>query len=214
MAETLAARLRGLYAITPDDPDTDALIARVDAALRGRPALLQYRNKAASPALQRRQAQALAGRCRAQAVPLIINDDIQQAKTVGAAGVHLGRDDGDLAAARALLGTDAIIGITCYGDLERARAAQHGGASYVAFGSVYPSPSKPRAPRVSLDVLHEAASTLHIPVCAIGGICRDNAAPLVAAGVDLLAVINDLFGDDDPAAAAIAFARLFEPPPV
>lgn len=210
VAEAVTPALRGLYPITPDLIDSGALLAQVEAVLTARPALLQYRNKLADAELRSRQAGALARLCRRRSVPLIVNDDAQLALRVGAAGVHLGEHDGSLAAARQLLGPRAIIGVSCYDKLDLAIAAAAGGASYVAFGSVYPSPTKPNARRASLDLLREAKPSLSVPICAIGGIRRAHAPGLIAAGVDLLAVISDLFEDPDPQSAAADYGRMFD----
>ncbi|MGQ0798637.1 MAG: thiamine phosphate synthase [Pseudomarimonas sp.] len=201
--------LRGLYAITPDDADTLHLLDRVKSVLTAKPALLQYRNKSASPALQEAQAYALATLCRDADVPLIINDNAALALQVGAAGVHLGVDDGALDDARATLGPAAIIGVSCYGSLLLAEQAEARGATYVAFGSVFASSTKPNAEQINLSVLEEARRRLRVPICAIGGIERRNAAPLIAMGVDLVAVISDVFDDPQPALAAMQFGRLF-----
>jgi len=198
---------RGLYLITPDDADTPRLLARV-AAVLPQAALLQYRNKRADPGLQRVQAEALARLCRTQGVPLVINDDAALALAVGAQGVHLGEDDGDLAVARRLLGDDAIAGVSCYNEATRARAAAEAGASYIAFGAFFPSGTKPNARRAMPDLLQGSAE-LGVPRVAIGGITPDNARGLVEAGADLLAVIGGVFDAPDPVAAARAFRALF-----
>lgn len=204
----LRASLRGLYAITPDEPDTARLLARIGAVL-DRATLLQYRNKAADPALRRAQASALAALCREAGVPLIINDDVALAEAVGAAGVHLGEHDGEFAAARERLGAEALIGVSCYDDLTRAHAAAAAGADYIAFGAFFPSTTKPNARRATPDLLRDSAA-LGLPRVAIGGITPDNGGSLVAAGADLLAVIGGVFDAPDPAAAARAFRRCFE----
>lgn len=203
-------RLRGLYAITPDSADSEALLRRVQSVLSGRPAALQYRNKLAGAAQRRAEAHALAAMCRRHGVPLIVNDDVELALEVDAAGVHLGRDDGALPAARARLGA-RLLGASCYDSLALARAAVAQGADYVAFGSMFPSPTKPAAVRAPLE-LFGAARALGVPLVAIGGITLDNAPALVAAGADCAAVISALFDAPDPGAAARAFARLFERP--
>ncbi|HEX7731319.1 MAG TPA: thiamine phosphate synthase, partial [Rhodanobacter sp.] len=125
-------------------------------------------------------------------------------------GVHLGRDDGDVAAARAVMGAGAIVGVSCYDSLERARTAAAAGADYIAFGAFFPSPTKPHAVRASPDLLRQSA-TLGLPRVAIGGITPDNAPSLVEAGADLLAVISAVFGAADVRAAAQRFARLYPP---
>ncbi len=201
--------LRGLYAITPDTADTGHLIVLVRQALRGGVRLVQYRNKAADPALRRLQAQALLALCRDLGVVLIINDDLDLALEVDADGVHLGRDDGAIAAARSRLGDGRMLGVSCYDQLQRAREAAGEGADYVAFGSVFASPSKPGAVRSPLALLTEAKRELGLPVAAIGGITVDSAPAVIAAGADLLAVISDLFDAPDVADRARAYGRLF-----
>jgi thiamine-phosphate pyrophosphorylase len=197
--------MRGLYAITPDIAELEPLLHKVEQALKAGVALLQYRNKVISKDKRLLQAKELASLARGYGVPLIINDDIEIAASVGANGVHLGREDGDLAAARARL-PGRILGASCYNDLEKARAAVRAGANYVAFGSVFPSPTKPQAVRAPLSLF---ASNLGVPLCAIGGITLDNAPALIAAGADLLAVITDLFDAPDIAARAAQYRKLF-----
>lgn len=201
--------LSGLYAVTPDLDDTTELLRRVGQALQGGLRLLQYRNKPAAAALRREQAGALLALCRAQSVPLVINDDLQLALEIGADGAHLGREDGDLATARAALGPGKLLGISCYDDIGRAREAKRVGADYVAFGSFFASPTKPAAVRAPLTLLGAAKAGLGLPVCAIGGITLQNAPQLIAAGADLLAVITDLFEAPDIRARAAAYTSLF-----
>jgi thiamine-phosphate pyrophosphorylase len=203
---------RGLYAITPDDPDTERLAERVAAALAGGVAIVQYRNKAASPALARRQADRLAALCRGAGVPLIVNDDPRLALEVDAAGAHLGADDGDLAAARALLGPDRLLGASCYNRPALAAAARDAGADHVAFGAVFVSATKPQAVRAPLALFADPAARAGLPAVAIGGITVDNAAEAIAAGAHALAVISDLFGAADIAARAREYRQLFERP--
>lgn len=202
---------RGLYAITPDEADTARLLRRVETVLGAGAHWLQYRNKAADAALQRAQVRALQPLCRAHGVPLIVNDDWRLAAELGADGAHLGEDDGELAAARAALGADAILGASCYDDIGLARAAAAHGASYVAFGAFFVSPTKPNARRAAPEVLAQAAP-LGLPRVAIGGIAPDNAGPLVDAGADLLAVISGVFDAPDPAAAVRAYLSCFQEP--
>jgi thiamine-phosphate pyrophosphorylase len=203
------ARLRGLYAVTPDMDDTAELVARVRAALDGGAALLQYRSKLADAWLRRRQAQALLACCREAGARLIVNDAPALAGDLGADGAHIGREDGDARAARAVLGDDRLLGVSCYADLERARAAQREGASYVAFGAAFASATKPQAPLAPASIYRQARAELRLPIAAIGGITLANAPSLIAAGVDLLAVIRDLFDAPDVAARAAAYAALF-----
>ncbi|KRG70013.1 thiamine phosphate synthase [Pseudoxanthomonas dokdonensis] len=200
---------RGLYLITPDETDSERLLARVAPLLALDVCWLQYRNKRADAGQRRQQAHALQTACAAAGVPLIINDDVALAADVGAAGVHLGEDDGDIAAARAALGADAIIGASCYDQLQLARQAVAAGASYVAFGAFFPSRSKQATRRASPQLLTQAAS-LNVPRVAIGGISPDNTGPLIAAGADLVAVIAGVFDAPDPIASARAYLACFQ----
>lgn len=197
-------KLRGLYAITPEAIDGADLFARVDRAIAGGIAVLQYRRKALAGV---DEARALAGRCRAAGVLFIVNDDVDLALACDADGVHLGRHDGGLAAARERL-KDRVLGASCYDSMEAARAAVAAGAGYVAFGSVYASPTKPGAVRAPHSLFSEARA-LRVPLVAIGGITLENAPPLLRAGADALAVISDLFDAPDIEARARAYGMLF-----
>ena len=197
--------MRGLYAITPDLADTALLTAKVETALKAGVAMLQYRNKDLAKDKRILQAKELAALARGYGVPFIVNDDLDIALAVGANGVHLGKDDGDLAGARAKL-SGKILGASCYADIHKARAAVRAGADYIAFGSVYPSSTKPGAVRAPLELF---AHDLGVPRCAIGGITVQNAPALVRAGADLLAVISDLFDAPDIAARASQYRSLF-----
>lgn len=198
--------MRGLYAITPDIADTSALAAKVEQALKAGVAMLQYRNKVISKDKRLLQARELAPLARGYGVPFIVNDDLDIALAVGANGVHLGKDDGDIAVARAQL-AGKVLGASCYDDLDKAKSAVRAGADYVAFGSVYPSPTKPGAVRAPLSLFgHE----LGVPRCAIGGITLKNAPALINAGASLLAVISDVFDAPDITARAAAYRKLFE----
>jgi thiamine-phosphate pyrophosphorylase len=199
---------RGVYLVTREEPDTARLAAAVGAAIDGGVVLVQYRDKSTDADHRRRQGEALRAITCAAGVPLLVNDDVDLARAIGADGVHLGRDDAGLETARAALGPAAIIGVSCYSDVDRARRLAAAGADYVAFGSVYPSSTKPAAPRAPLSVFTEAAG-LGVPRAAIGGIDATNAAMLAAAGADLLAVIGAVFDAGDPRAATRAIADAF-----
>jgi thiamine-phosphate pyrophosphorylase len=201
--------ISGLYAVTPDVADTPALVAAAGAALAGGARLLQYRNKQAPEALRLEQAGALLTLCRKHQVPLLINDSLDLALAVSADGLHLGAEDGSLAAARARLGPGRILGASCYDRLELALEAERLGADYVAFGSFFPSSVKPGAVRASPALLRSAKHRLSIPVVAIGGITAENAPELIAAGADSVAVISALFDADDIRGAARRFSALF-----
>ena len=203
------ARLRGLYLVTPDGLAGEDLMRRAAQALGGRPALLQYRSKHPDAALRRTQAQALGALCRSAGVLFIVNDDVELALAVAADGVHLGRDDGDIGAARAMLGAQRIIGASCYDEWPRAAAAVAAGADYIAFGAVFASPTKPAAVRAPLELFARAQRAFDLPCAAIGGITLDNAHEPLAAGADLLAVVSDVFDAPDPGARAAAYRALF-----
>ena len=200
-------KLRGLYAITPENEDGTKVLDQVYEALDGGISALQYRNKKASFFLKLGQAKAFAALCRTREVPFIVNDNIDIAIASDADGVHLGRDDGDLAAARSRL-KGKILGVSCYDSLAAARAAVAAGADYVAFGSVFPSPTKPSAVRAPLALFGEARA-LGVPLVAIGGVTLRNAPLLLGAGADCLAVIADLFEAPDIAEKARAYGKLF-----
>lgn len=204
--------LRGLYAITPDWADTRRLLDATEAVLAGGCRILQYRNKAAGDCHRQEQAVALRGLARRYGALLIINDNVDLALFAEADGVHLGEDDGELAAARARMGSAAIIGASCYQSLELARDAARAGADYLAFGSFFASSTKPLARRAD-PALFEAArreAGAALPLCAIGGITLDNAAPLLLAGADMLAVITALYEAADPRLATERFIKHFE----
>lgn len=188
-------KLRGLYAITDSQLLAGKFLPYVQAALDGGVTLLQYRDKSQDEARRLREAEALADLCSRYKTRLIINDDAELAARLGV-GVHLGQTDGPLTPARTLLGREAIVGSTCHADLALAEQAAREGASYVAFGRFFNSVTKPGAPTADTALLDLARTRLKLPICAIGGITLDNAAPLVAHGVDLLAVIHGLFGAD------------------
>ena len=200
---------RGLYLITPDESDTAHLLARTAPLLAAGVTWLQYRNKSAGDALRHEQASALQSLCTSAGVPLIINDDVRLARSVGAAGVHLGEDDGDIAAARALLGEQAIVGASCYDQLPLAQRAVSAGANYVAFGAFFHTRSKTGTRQASVELLAQSAS-LGVPRVAIGGITPDNARSLVEAGADLVAVISGVYDAADPIAAVHAYRRCFD----
>ena len=197
---------RGLYALT-DGPRED-LFEVVSQALAGGARLLQYRDPTTDAARRHAEATALRQLCHDCGVPLIIDDDIALAKAVGADGVHLGNDENDIGAARSVLGSHAIIGVSCRDSLQLAQAAARAGASYLSFGAFFPSPTKPLAPRASIDLLRQSAA-LGVPRVAIGGITPDNGAALIEAGADFLAAVSALFGASDVRAVAQSFAGLF-----
>ena len=199
--------LHGLYAIadtgvlTPDRFET-----ALDQALQGGARIVQYRDKTDERERRAEQAATLVGLCRHHGAVAVINDDVELALASGADGVHVGRDDTEPAAVRDLLGPGRLLGVSCYNDLARALDAIACGADYVAFGSVYPSATKPEAVHAPLSLIEHARHQLELPLCAIGGITADNAAEVFAAGADMVAVLRDLFCSDDVRARAARIA--------
>lgn len=202
--------LKGLYAITDATLiSPDNFSAAIRAVIAGGAAIIQYRDKSNDLVLRRQQASRLIEICREHSVLCLINDDCALAAELGADGVHIGRDDAELQQARSLLGPQAIIGVSCYNDLNAAQRAQALGANYVAFGRFFSSPTKPDAAPATLEVLRQARQSLHIPICAIGGITPENAPPLIKAGADMLAVISGVFGTNDIQRAARRYRNIF-----
>ncbi len=204
--------LRGLYAITDSQLLADGrLLPYVEAALKGGAQLLQYRDKSEDAARRLRQAEALRDLCLRHGAQLIINDDAELAARLGV-GLHLGQSDGSLAAARALLGRDAIIGATCHAQLELAEQARQEGASYIAFGRFFDSQTKPGAPAATPELLEQARARFRLPIVAIGGVTLDTAPQLIARGASMVAVIHALFAAENAAEVerrARAFSQLF-----
>jgi thiamine-phosphate pyrophosphorylase len=201
---------RGLYAIADTSLIApERLVAAVEQAVLGGAVAVQYRDKSGYTEMRRRQGRALLEVCREHRVPLIINDDTGLALELEADGVHLGKDDATLAEARRLLGEAAIVGASCYNRAELALNARAQGADYVALGRFFPSSSKPRAVQASVEMLAEVRPRLRLPIVVIGGITPENGASLLEAGADMLAVIQGVFGQPDPRAAAARYAALF-----
>ncbi len=203
--------LKGLYVITDARLiGGERLIPAVESAIRGGARWVQYRDKQRDHSRRLSEATALADCCRRHHVGFIVNDDIELALASRADGVHLGEEDPSLPRARRILGSQAIIGISCYDRLDAATEAEQQGADYVAFGSVFPSPTKPEAVHADLALICQARATLSIPVCAIGGINAGNAAQVAAAGADMLAVISGVFSEDDIESVARRIASAFD----
>jgi len=203
--------LRGLYAITDAQLASGLGLERqVRAALAGGARIIQYRDKGSDPSRRLNETRALQHLCRESGAPLIINDNLELAVSIGADGIHLGRDDPDPEGARLQLGPDAIIGVSCYNRFELALDAQQAGADYIAFGRFFPSSIKPDAVQATSSLLHRAAKELAIPVVAIGGITPENGGALIEAGADMLAVIHAVFGQTDIQAACESFKQLFD----
>ena len=201
--------IKGLYAITPDSADLNTLIQKTQLAIEGGAFMVQYRSKIHDRDVKMQQCAAILRLCREYDVPCIVNDDVEICRILKADGVHLGEKDDNIAEVRHILGEDAIIGSSCYDQLNRAKQAQKEGASYVAFGAVFPTPTKPNAPRTTLELLRKAKSEIQIPIVAIGGITMNNAHDVIETGIDAIAVITCLYESNSIKETAETFSQMF-----
>lgn len=204
--------MNGLYLVTPDWDDTKKLLEITESALRGGAAMVQYRHKTADPVLRQEQAECLQELCASYQRPFIINDHLDLCLALDADGIHVGGTDASVAAVRALIGPDKIVGASCYGDLGLARSAAQSGASYVAFGGFYPSRVKKYPVTTSPEIVAQSKAEIALPAVVIGGMTHENAVPLFAEGADMVAAISSVYLADDPEAAARLFAQLFARP--
>ncbi len=204
-----APPIAGLYLLADESirPFAD-WTTLMPALLRSGVRLVQYRAKQIPAAQQRAHAEQLLGWCREQKIPLLINDDVRLCQDIGAQGVHLGRSDGAVAAARQALPAGSLVGHSCYADLNRARSAIAQGASYVSFGRLFASSTKPEASPAGLDIISRASAQLNVPICGIGGIDADNALRVRTAGAQLLCVGAGVLGQPDPVAACQKLATI------
>jgi len=201
--------IKGLYAITPDMADLNTLVHKTQLVIEGGAFMVQYRSKIQDRAVKIQQCAAILRLCREYDVPCIVNDDVEMCRILEADGVHLGENDDNIAEVRRILGEDAIIGSSCYDQLDRAKQAQKEGATYVAFGAMFPTPTKPNAPRATLELLREAKSEIEIPIVAIGGITVNNAHDVIEAGIDAIAVITSLYESNSIKETAETFLKMF-----
>ena len=201
--------IKGLYAITPDSADLNTLIQKTQLAIEGGAFMVQYRSKIHDRDVKMQQCAAILRICREYDIPCIVNDDVEMCRVLEADGVHLGENDDNIAEVRHILGEDAIIGSSCYDQLDRAKQAQKEGASYVAFGAMFPTPTKPNAPRATLELLREAKSEIQIPIVAIGGITMNNAHDVIETGIDAIAVITSLYESNSIKETAETFSQMF-----
>ena len=201
--------IKGLYAITPDMADSNSLLQKTQLAIEGGAFMVQYRSKIQDRDVKMQQCAAILRLCREYKIPCIVNDDVDMCRILEADGVHLGEKDDNIADVRRILGEDAIIGSSCYDQLNRAKQAQNEGASYVAFGAMFETLTKPNAPRATLELLREVKSQIKIPVVAIGGITMNNAHDVIETGIDAIAVINSLFEAKTIKETAETFSKMF-----
>lgn len=203
-------RGHGLYAITDTaNLSFEIMLCKTEEILRAGAKILQYRNKQANQDTRISEAEQLVELCKQFTVPLIINDDIALAAHVYADGVHLGKSDSSIAEARKYLGNQAIIGYSCYNDLDRANEAVIAGADYISFGAFFPSPTKPDAVHATPEIIRAAKQQFDVSVVAIGGITPENGQSLIDAGADMLAVISGLYTSDTPFNTATKYGNLF-----
>jgi len=202
--------IKGLYAITPDSADLNTLIQKTKSAIEGGAFMVQYRSKIQDRDVKMQQCDAILRLCREYEIPCIVNDDVDMCRILEADGVHLGEKDDNIAEVRHILGEDAIIGSSCYDQLDRAKSAQKEGASYVAFGAMFPTSTKPNAPRATLALLKEAKREIQIPIVAIGGITVNNAHDVIKTGIDAIAVITSLYEAKSIKETAETFAKMFQ----
>jgi len=210
--EAETSQLGGIYLLTPDvgAGTFESVLNVVQQSLKAGVRAIQYRDKTAGPTQRLERARELVVLTRAARALLIVNDSVELALSSGADGVHVGRDDGDLEDARRRL-PQKLLGVSCYNELGRARDAVTAGADAIAFGSVYPSLTKPTAVRAPLSLLSDArAAWPQQRIIAIGGINTDNVATVAAAGADAAAVLDAIFGATNPAAAARELVRRFD----
>lgn len=200
--------INGLYVITPDEPDTNKLSAMVLATLKGGARLVQYRAKTINKAQQFLQAEVIKELCDRYNAYLIINDNIELCIHLDAFGVHLGKDDGMIETARKIIGTEKVIGVSCYNSLDRVRLVKDSGADYLALGAFFNTCTKPKARKVSLNIFKKARVQTQLPIVAIGGITLENAPSLISEGIKTIAVIKSLFMSDNIEATTRQFINL------
>ncbi len=189
--------------------DLNTLIQKTQSAIEGGAFMVQYRSKIHDHDVKIQQCAAILRLCREYEIPCIVNDDVDMCRILEADGVHLGEKDDNIAEVRRILGEDAIIGSSCYDQLERAKRAQKEGASYVAFGAMYPTSTKPNAPRATIGLLREAKPQIQIPIVAIGGITVNNAHDVIETGIDAIAVINSLYESNSIKETAETLSQMF-----
>lgn len=203
--------MAGIYLLTPDfDCRSDTVFDIVQQSLDAGVRAIQYRDKSATATQRLDRARRLATMTHAADALLIVNDSIEIASDSGADGVHIGREDGDVAAARRRL-PHHLLGVSCYNELELARAAVLAGVDAIAFGSIYSSVTKPHAVRAPLSLLSEArAAWPQQRIIAIGGISAENVGAVASAGADAAAVMDAIFGAENPASAVRELMRRFD----
>ena len=205
--------LKGLYVITDEKLtpyENGEIFKKVEEALQGGAKIVQLRDKTNSNEFLLPYAIKLKELSHKYSAIFIVNDRVDLAKLCDADGVHIGKDDSSITLARKILGKNKIIGVSCYGDIEKAKLMEKLSADYVSFGSFYSSPTKPEAKVIDKETLIEAKKILKIPICAIGGITAEKAEELIKLGADMVAVISDIWNAKDIKKRAKEYKVLFE----
>ncbi len=186
--------LAGVYAITDNIlTPHNTILEKVSEALLGGVKLIQLRDKKSNDIDLIEICDDIRSLCKAHDAIFIINDRVELTKKVKADGVHVGFHNLSVPETRAILGKDFIIGASCYGDIERAKKVEKEGADYAAFGAFFPSPTKPNAKVISMDIIKQAKDQLKIPVCVIGGINKDNIKKVIPYKPDMYAMVSSIF---------------------
>jgi thiamine-phosphate pyrophosphorylase len=189
--------LQGIYAITDEVlTPKSSIVSQAEEALQAGASLIQLRDKSSTDDELEDIARSLQNLCVKHKATFFINDRVSLARRIGADGVHVGFTDKSVKETREEVGEHMLIGVSCYGDLERAKQAVKDGADYVAFGAFYPSVTKPKADVVSKQVIRQAKEELHVPVCVIGGINRENIHEIANFKPDMYALVSDIFGSE------------------
>ena len=193
----MSSKLSGIYAITDEVlTPNKTVVKQVQRALQNGAAIIQFRDKHSSDAEVEPVCQELQKLCTQYDATFIIDDRAELVAKLGIDGLHIGKDDISLQDARAIVGSDCIIGVSCYGSIHKAQKAQDEGADYVAFGSVFASPTKPHSQVIDLEVISQAKQQLRVPVCVIGGIEHSNIHKLLPYAPDMYSMVSGVFGGD------------------
>lgn len=190
-------KLNGIYIITDDQlTPLDTILVQIEKALQGGATIVQLRDKTNSDAMIKSLALEIQELCKKYHSLFLLNDKVDIAIECGFDGLHIGKSDYEqfLDIRKNFKG---VLGVSCYGDIQKAKYFQTLGADYVAFGSFFSSPTKPNSEIISLEVLEEAKKQLHIPVCAIGGINHKNVTKVIEKNPDMIAVISDIWNSED-----------------
>lgn len=201
--------LNGLYVITDNTlTPKESLLNQVKEALEGGAKIVQLRDKKNSIEEIKKEAIELNSLTKKYNAKFILNDEVSLAIELGCDGLHIGKSD-YYRVKEIRENFKGILGVSCYGDIEKAKEMENIGVDYVAFGSFYSSPTKPNSSLVSLEVLEKAKRELNIPICAIGGINRENISEITKYNIDMVAVISDIWNSSDIKEVSKKYSSLF-----